>query len=84
MIEIGAVEAKNSLGKLLDRVEQGEEILITRHGRPIARVVPAVPSSPRAGARAAADGLRALAAELRSETPVTLEEIKAWREAGRR
>jgi antitoxin (DNA-binding transcriptional repressor) of toxin-antitoxin stability system len=36
MKEIGAFEAKNRLGALLDRVEQGEEILITRRGKPVA------------------------------------------------
>ena len=40
MREIGALEAKNTLGSLLDRVERGEEIVITRHGKPIARLVP--------------------------------------------
>ncbi len=34
MQEIGAFEAKNTLGALLDRVERGEEIIITRHGKP--------------------------------------------------
>ena len=41
MIEVGAFEAKNKLSALLDRVEQGEEVTITRHGRPVARLVPA-------------------------------------------
>lgn len=40
MREIGAFEAKNTLGTLLDRVQQGEEIVITRHGVPVARLVP--------------------------------------------
>jgi prevent-host-death family protein len=40
MTEIGAFEAKNTLGTLLDRVEHGEEIVITRHGKPVARLVP--------------------------------------------
>ncbi len=40
MSEIGAFEAKNTLGTLLDRVERGEEIVITRHGKPVARLVP--------------------------------------------
>src|ERR1043166_418972 len=40
MQEIGAFEAKNTLGSLLDRVERGEESIITRHGRPVARLVP--------------------------------------------
>jgi len=38
--QVGAFEAKNSLGSLLDRVERGEEIVITRHGRAVARLVP--------------------------------------------
>jgi prevent-host-death family protein len=42
MNEIGAFEAKNKLGFLLDRVEQGEEVVITRHGKPVARLVPNV------------------------------------------
>ena len=33
MVEVGAFEAKNTLGSLLDRVENGEEIVITRHGK---------------------------------------------------
>jgi len=40
MNEIGAFEAKNTLGTLLDRVERGEEIVITRHGKAVARLVP--------------------------------------------
>lgn len=40
MFEIGAFEAKNKLGARLDRVEGGEEIVITRHAKAIARLVP--------------------------------------------
>jgi len=39
MREIGAFEAKNTLGALLDLVERGEEIVITRRGRPVARLI---------------------------------------------
>jgi prevent-host-death family protein len=38
--QIGVFEAKNTLGALLDRVERGEEIVITRHGTAVARLVP--------------------------------------------
>ena len=41
MRTIGAFEAKTHLSSLLDSVSQGEQILITRHGRPVARLVPA-------------------------------------------
>ncbi|HOA73988.1 MAG TPA: type II toxin-antitoxin system prevent-host-death family antitoxin [Phycisphaerae bacterium] len=37
---IGAYDAKTRLSELLERVEKGEELIITRHGRPIAKLVP--------------------------------------------
>ena len=40
MREIQASEAKTHLPSLLDDVERGETIVITRHGRAIARLVP--------------------------------------------
>ena len=40
MREIQASEAKTHLPKLLDEVERGETLIITRHGRAIARLVP--------------------------------------------
>jgi len=38
--EIGAYEAKTHLPALLERVQRGEQITITKHGKPIARLVP--------------------------------------------
>jgi prevent-host-death family protein len=58
MRQIGAFEAKNTFGTLLDWVENGEEILITRHGKAVARLVPSEPSFDRAKARQAVRGLR--------------------------
>jgi prevent-host-death family protein len=52
--EIGAFEAKNKLSELLQRVEQGQEFTITRHGRPVARLVPIRPEHDVALARQAA------------------------------
>jgi len=40
MVKIGAAEARNTLGTLLDRVQRGEEITITRRGVPVARLIP--------------------------------------------
>ena len=57
MREIGAFEAKNKLGTLLDWVAAGEEVLITRHGKAAARLVPATPGFDRAKAAQAARGL---------------------------
>jgi len=52
MREIGAFEAKNKLGTLLDWVEGGEEVVITRRGKPVARLVP---NAPPRGAQHTAD-----------------------------
>ncbi len=59
MREVGAFEAKNKLGSLLDCVEHGEEILITRRGKPVARMVPAKPVIDWDKARQAAADIRA-------------------------
>ena len=39
MITVGAFEAKTHLSTLLDRVAAGEEVIITKHGKPVARLV---------------------------------------------
>lgn len=43
MGEVGSYEAKTRLSQLLKRVAKGERITITKHGVPIAKLVPAVP-----------------------------------------
>lgn len=60
MQTVGVFEAKNRLAALLDEVERGGEVVITRRGKPIARVIPAVPGFDRDKARRAAAGLRAM------------------------
>ncbi len=47
MKEVGAYEAKTHLPKLLDDVQKGETIVITRHGVPVAHLVPARPKDSR-------------------------------------
>ena len=60
MRAIGAFEAKNRLGSLLDLVEGGEDVVITRRGRPVARLVRETAGVDRTAARqAAADILAA-------------------------
>jgi prevent-host-death family protein len=39
MRTFGAFEAKNRLSELLELVEHGEEVMITKHGRPVAKLV---------------------------------------------
>lgn len=45
MITVGAFEAKTHLSKLLDQVAAGEEVTITKHGKPVARLVKAAPTA---------------------------------------
>ena len=59
MRHFGAFEAKNRLSELLDLVEEGQEVLITRHGKPVARLVPAERLD-RAAALRAAETLKSL------------------------
>ena len=60
MNAIGAFEAKNTLGSLLDRVEMGEEITITRHGKPVARLVAYSGAVDRSAARKAVEEIKAM------------------------
>lgn len=54
MHQFGAFDAKNRLAELLDLVERGEEVVITRRGRRVARLVPDSGHQDRARAEAAA------------------------------
>lgn len=74
---------------LLDRVERGEEVAITRDGRTIARVVPtssARPPHDPIAVRAALAEMDRLRAEIavRGGEPFTVEEILSFRDEGRR
>ena len=61
MITVGAFEARTHLSSLLERVARGEEVVITKHGRPVARLVPAAVAD-RARVDRAIAGLKALRA----------------------
>ena len=69
MNQIGAFEAKNTLGTLLDRVERGEEIVITRHGKAVARLVPNTRRVDQSQAQAAFDRIRRRAQRLHKNKP---------------
>jgi prevent-host-death family protein len=78
--EVQASEAKTHLPQLLDEVERGETVVITRHGRAIARLVPE-------GARRQAEidnaieGIRALR---RRTGRITVDELLSARDEGRK
>jgi prevent-host-death family protein len=58
---VGSFEAKTHLSELLDRVEAGEEVTITRHGSPVAQLVPVKGKSSREERRTAINSIRSLA-----------------------
>ncbi len=80
MIEIQASEAKTHLPRLLDDVERGTTISITRHGRRIARIVPE--TELRREEIAAA--IREIEALRDAPSGMTIEEILAARHEGHR
>lgn len=81
---VGAYEAKTHLSALLDRVERGESLTITRNGRPVARLVPAREAD-RPDAAAVVGRIFALRQCLHAEgVRVTQDEIREWIDAGRR
>jgi len=63
MATVPAFEAKTKFGELLDRVLEGEEIVITRHEKPVARLI-AEGGRNLADLRRAAEGLEALQKEI--------------------
>ena len=78
MRDIQASEAKTHLPQILDEVERGETIRITRHGRPISRIIPETDRR-----QAEIDKAIANIRALRQRTgKVTAEEILAFRHEG--
>jgi prevent-host-death family protein len=80
MREIQASEAKTHLPQLLDEIERGESIIITRHGRAIARLIPE-DAMRRDGQTEAVERLKALRATM---PRVPLDELMAMRHEGHR
>jgi prevent-host-death family protein len=84
MKHVGIFEAKTHLSSLLDEVEKGGEVTITRHGKPVAKLVQATAEfSPEEIERRRQAIARLRANARRINLNVTHEEIKAWIEDGR-
>ena len=84
MAKLTAFEAKTRFGELLDRVSRGEEVVITRHDRAVARLVPE--GAPRLDeVRRAVSGLRELQDRIRrrSRAKLSLREVRLAIEEGR-
>ena len=86
MKTISAFEAKTHMGSLLDRVANGEEIIITRHDKPVARLIPEGRSSNRnlRESVAALRHLRARIAARNGSRRLTDREIRSAVAEGRR
>jgi len=80
MRTIQASEAKARLLQLLDAVEQGETVTITRHGRPIARLEPE-PQRRRSEIEAAIEKIRLMG---RRNGRIGADELLSARDEGRR
>ncbi len=80
MREVGAFEAKTHLSELLAAAEAGETIMITRRGKPVARLMPVSTSAPDYSA-AMAD-VKAFRED--AGTGWTIDEILSARDEGRR
>jgi prevent-host-death family protein len=78
MNSVGACEAKTHFSALLDRVGAGEEVLIIKHGKPVARLAP-VHRIDRARAKQSFERLT----ELRKGTTLDGLSWKQLRDAGR-
>lgn len=74
--QISASEAGNRLGALLNRVEAGEAVVITRRGRPVARLIPAIAVHDHVDAKRAADALLAVTHGWRLDR-VTVNDFRA-------
>lgn len=44
-MDVGIYEAKSRLSQLVEKAEAGEEVVLTRHGRPVAKIVNVTPTS---------------------------------------
>ena len=59
MESVGSFEAKTHLPQLLERVAQGEEFTITKHGKPVAKLVPIAATKTRPDVRQVIEELKA-------------------------
>lgn len=77
MKQVGILEAKTHLSGLVSEVEAGEDVVITRHGRPVARLVRAAPE--RTAGPETAEQIRAVRAEI--ERRFGVDETFDWKAA---
>ena len=82
MDEISEADVQNNLSALLDRVEQGDELVITRAGKPVARLIKPIAKTK---GQEAVEGLLALRKQIAARGGlIPLEELMRYRDEGRR
>jgi prevent-host-death family protein len=79
---VGSFEAKTHFSQLIERAMHGEEFFITRHGKPVAKIVPPNTDNDSKTAKEAAIRLRALAKEMHLGQ-FAWDEWKNYRDTGR-
>lgn len=87
MESVGLFEAKTHFSELVARAEQGEEVIITRHNKPVAKLVPISEVSQElvARRRQILEELQAIGRGIEQRGgPLSVEEILQWRDEGRR
>jgi prevent-host-death family protein len=84
MKQIGVYDAKTHLTQLLDEVERGETIEITRHGHPVARVIPVHEEPERLSVAEAIEEMHRLREEIATSHPGVTYDVKALINEGRR
>ncbi|HNU10623.1 MAG TPA: type II toxin-antitoxin system prevent-host-death family antitoxin [Rubrivivax sp.] len=72
MSTVGLFEAKTHLSELIARAERGDEVVITRHNKPVARIVPIADVTDARKRARAKSRMRALAA-LQSFEPIEVQ-----------
>ncbi|WP_439575987.1 type II toxin-antitoxin system Phd/YefM family antitoxin [Phreatobacter sp.] len=85
MTTVGIFEAKQRLSELVERVERGEEVRITRNGKHVVRLVPDRDETANPGI-GALERIRARLSEpgVLKGGDVTVDEVLSWRDDGRR
>lgn len=86
MDRVGIYQAKARLSELIERVERGEEVTITKNRKPVARIVPARAkgkTEPEVDNRAAVEEIRRFAKTIRLPRRLSVREIKRLAAEGR-
>jgi len=75
-VDVGIYEAKSKLSQLVEKAEAGEEVILTRRGRPVAKIVNVAPATKHNRALLLRE-IRALARRVRIPKRVSIREIVA-------